>query len=61
MHHPPLTAITQPVAMTSHYNDSAWENIASPLIQGDGEDRILNLQFDVSQFEPSEVSDLGIL
>ncbi|XP_026321068.1 heat shock protein 22-like [Hyposmocoma kahamanoa] len=57
MHHesPTLTTTAHPMSMKSHYEDRAWETIASPLIQGDGEERMLNLRFDVSQFDPSEV------
>lgn len=35
----------------------AWEHLTrSPLVEGQGNDKRLKLQFDVSHFEPSEVT-----
>lgn len=51
--------VEHPIAMASQNDDKGWETLThSPLIQGEGDDKMLNLQFDVSQFEPSEVSDI---
>lgn len=51
--------VVHSVAMASHNDDKGWETLTrSPLIQGEGDDKMLNLQFDVSQFEPSEVRDI---
>lgn len=37
-------------------SNSDWETlISSPLINSDGENKYLKLQFDLSQFDPSEV------
>nr|XP_021194774.2 protein lethal(2)essential for life [Helicoverpa armigera] len=42
--------------MTRQENLSHWDHLTnSPLVQGEGEDKSLKLQFDVSQFDPTEV------
>ncbi|XP_050531426.1 alpha-crystallin B chain isoform X2 [Daktulosphaira vitifoliae] len=42
--------------LTTTSNPSGWvENINSPLIQEDGDNKCLKLRFDVSQYEPEEI------
>jgi len=41
-------------SFSSNANNST-SNISSPLIQGDGDDKVLKLRFDVSQYAPEEI------
>ncbi|KAL5278105.1 hsp-25 family protein [Megaselia abdita] len=44
-------------SFSSNANNSlnSSSNISSPLIQGDGDDKVLKLRFDVSQYAPEEI------
>lgn len=56
VHFSTTTQSTQNSSSLSPQHDSAWlDGLNSPLIQDEGDSKMLKLRFDVSQYTPEEI------